>query len=124
MHVRGTRRPGRSRAVEATIVWGAYVALGGALLAIVATAWEGRGMLAVACVLLAGVGAVIGLADLPARSWSPHARDAITVMSSDGRARAVAAIAWHHGAFPAGLRHRGVFTRDSVVVAVRPVVCL
>jgi hypothetical protein len=45
-------------------------------------------------------------------------------MSSDGRARAVASIAWDHGAFPSGLSHRGTFTRDSVVVAVRPVVCL
>src|SRR6185436_19823457 len=106
--------------------------LAGALLAIGATAWEpspsagrpGRGVLALACLLLVGLGAVVGLVNLPARAWSPHARDAITVMSSDGRARAVAAIAWHHGAFPTGLRHRGAFTRDSVVVAVRPVVCL
>jgi len=119
-------------AVEAAIAWGAYVAFAGALLAIGTTAWEprstaggpGRSVLAGACVLLVGVGAVSSLADLPARSWSPHARDAITVMSSDGRARAVAAIAWYHGAFPSGLRHRGIFTRDSVVVAVRPVVCL
>lgn len=128
VHVRGARQPGRS----GCFAWGAYVALAGALLAIGATAWEprssaggpGRDVLAVASLLLAGVGAVIGLAFLPARSWSPHARDAITVMSSDGRARAVAAIAWHHGAFPSGLRHRGAFTRDSVVVAVRPVACL
>jgi hypothetical protein len=119
-------------AIEATIAWGAYLALGGALLAIVATAWEpsssagrpGRGVLVVACLLLVSLDAVVGLADLSARSWSPHARDAITVMSSDGRARAVAAIAWDHGTVPSGLSHRGTFTRDSVVVAVRPVVCL
>lgn len=119
-------------ALEATIAWGAYAALAGALLAIGATAWEpslpagrpGRGVLAVACLLLFGVSGVSRLTNLSARSWSPHTRDAITVMSSDGRARAVATIAWYHGAFPSGLRHRGVFTRDSVVVATRPVACL
>jgi hypothetical protein len=64
------------------------------------------------------------VSSVESRSWVLHARDEFRVMSSDGRARAAAAVEWHHGAFPSGFRHRGVFTSDSVVEAIRPVGCL
>jgi hypothetical protein len=123
-------------AAEAEVAWGAYVALAGAVLVAAASLWvpgsaQGsrtwRGVCLV-CVTVAFGLVSAGWAGVGASgshgAWVHHARDNFSVTSADGSARAVAAIEWHHGAFPAGLLHRGVFTRDSAVEAIRPVGCL
>lgn len=127
-------------AAEAQMSWGSYAALLGALLVTAAIAWAPRpalriparpGAFLIVCVtVVCALGSAawtaprVGSPSSGDDSWTLHARDDFGVTSADGRARAVAAVEWHHGAFPAGLLHRGAFTPDSVVEALRPVGCL
>ena len=57
-------------------------------------------------------------------SYTRYDTDSITVRSADGKASSAGEVAWYHGNFPFGYRHRGELADAPIVVATQPVGCV
>jgi hypothetical protein len=67
---------------------------------------------------------VLGGGNTALADYKFYESDRLEVRSGDGKARAVGAIRWFHGAFPRGYIHRGDHTSKAKVRAVAPVGCI